>query len=68
MARWSEFDLDGAQWVIRAERTKMRREHIVPLATQAIAILEELHQLTGDGDLVPDSVSTLHRPLITELM
>ncbi len=25
-------------------------------------------RLTGDGDLVPDSVSTLHRPLITELM
>jgi integrase len=31
-ARWQEFDLEGAQWVIPAERMKMRRPHVVPLS------------------------------------
>jgi integrase len=31
-ARWSEFDLDGAEWRIPAERMKMGEQHIVPLA------------------------------------
>ena len=41
-ARWSEFDLLNAQWEIPAERMKGRRPHVVPLATQVIALLEEL--------------------------
>jgi integrase len=48
-AVWSEFDLDGAVWTIPASRTKMRREHRVPLPLQAIAILRDLHKLTGAG-------------------
>jgi len=51
-AEWSEFDLDGAQWRIPAARMKMREEHIVPLAPQAVAILLELHPLTGHGQYV----------------
>lgn len=46
-ARWSEFDLDAAQWHIHASRMKMKREHLVPLSKQAIALLEELRSLTG---------------------
>jgi integrase len=41
-ANWSEFDLDNAQWKIPADRMKMRIAHIVPLSTQAVAILREL--------------------------
>jgi integrase len=48
-AEWSEIDLDGAQWRIPAARMKMREEHIVPLAPQAVEILRELHALTGRG-------------------
>ncbi len=47
-ARWSEFEnLDGNEplWRIPAERTKMKREHIVPLAPQAVAVLRELRAL-----------------------
>lgn len=51
-AEWAEIDLDGAQWRIPAARMKMREEHIVPLAPQAIAILHELHPLTGRGQYV----------------
>jgi len=51
-AEWSEIDLDGSQWRIPAARMKMREEHIVPLAPQAVAILRELHPLTGHGQYV----------------
>lgn len=43
-ARWNEFDLDQAVRIAPAERVKARREHRVPLSTQAIATLEELHE------------------------
>ena len=49
-ARWSEFEnLDGNEplWRIPAERMKMKREHIVPLAPQAVAVLRELRALPG---------------------
>lgn len=51
-AEWSEFDLEGAVWRIPAARMKKRREHVVPLSRQAIALLEELRGLSGDGRFV----------------
>lgn len=49
-AKWSEFDIDGARWDIPAERMKMRTPHIVPLAKQALEVLEILRSLTGDSE------------------
>lgn len=46
-AEWSEFDFDKAEWSIPAERMKARRAHMVPLASQAVAILKALQPLTG---------------------
>jgi integrase len=46
-ARWDEFDLDAAVWRIPAERMKKRKEHAMPLPTQAVEILRALHGLTG---------------------
>lgn len=40
-ATWGEIDWEGRQWMIPAERMKMRRAHIVPLSRQALAVLEE---------------------------
>lgn len=48
-AYWSEIDWDKAQWRIPAERMKMKEQHIVPLSTQSIAVLKQLHELTGDS-------------------
>jgi len=45
-AEWVEFDLENALWIIPAERMKMRTEHIVPLAKQALAILTELKAMS----------------------
>jgi integrase len=49
-ARWSEFEnLEGKEplWRVPAERMKMKREHIVPLAPQAVAVLNKLRALAG---------------------
>ncbi len=46
-SEWSEIDLDAALWRIPASRMKGRRDHVVPLSSQAIALLRELQKLTG---------------------
>jgi integrase len=48
-AEWAEIDMDGAVWRIPGHKMKMKRDHIVPLSTQAVAILRDLHNLTGHG-------------------
>lgn len=63
MAEWSEFDLDAAEWRIPAERMKMRAAHLLPLSTQAVAIVRELHPLTCSGRCVFPSLRTVMRPM-----
>lgn len=58
LSSWDEFDTKKAIWVIPAERTKMRREHHVPLSEQAITILKGLHEISGHrGMLFPGLIS-----------
>lgn len=53
LSEWVEIDFDGAEWRIPAERMKMAKHmlpgevHIVPLSRQAVALLRELHTITG---------------------
>ena len=51
-AQWSEFDLNKGEWRIPAERMKMPSPHIVPLSQQAVAVLREVHTITGHGEFV----------------
>ncbi len=46
-AEWVEFDLQGQEWRIPAEKMKMKRLHIVPLSDQAISVLKEIYPVTG---------------------
>ena len=62
-AEWEEIDLDGALWVIPAGKMKMKKPHQVPLSTQAIAILQEVHQATGPTGYVFPSIRTRTRPM-----
>ncbi len=69
-AEWAEFDLDSATWTIPAARMKGRLKaklngpaHVVPLAPQAIAVLRDLHPLTGAGRYVFPNPLTPDRPL-----
>ncbi len=62
-AEWSEIDLDGREWRIPAERMKMKAPHVVPLSTQAVAILREIHALTGRRKYVFPGVRSAERPM-----
>ena len=60
---WTELDLDAAEWRIPAGKMKMREAHVVPLSSQAVAILRELQPLTGSGRYVFPSLRTIQRPM-----
>ena len=68
---WDEFSLDHALWAIPGERTKNGKTHVVPLSSQAVAILHEQKTRTGDIGLVlpgrtsgkPLSTGTLHESM-----
>lgn len=62
-AEWSEIDLEAAVWRIPAVRMKMNREHVVPLSTQAVAILKAAAEFTGGGQYVFPSIRTPRRPM-----
>ena len=53
---WSEVDLEEGFWTIprekKKERNKTEGDHIVPLSTQAQALLADLYPLTGSGRYV----------------
>ncbi|WP_067738267.1 tyrosine-type recombinase/integrase [Novosphingobium naphthalenivorans] len=62
-AEWSEFDFEDELWTIPAAKTKMRKDHLVPLSRQAIAILKEAHALTGPKGYVFPSIRSWARPM-----
>ncbi len=62
-AEWAELDLDGAIWRIPGEKMKMGAAHLVPLSSQAVAILRELHPLTGAGRYLFPGLRTASRPM-----
>lgn len=67
---WAWVDLDSAQVTVPAALMKRRKDekangapHLVPLAPQAVAILRDLHPLTGAGRYVFPSLQTKDRPM-----
>ncbi len=60
-AEWADVDLDAAEW--RYTVTKTSTPHIVPLASQAVSTLRELHKLTGTGRFVFPGARTNGRPM-----
>ncbi len=62
-AEWAEIDLDKAEWRIPAGKMKMKAMHIIPLTSQAISILRDLHTLTGTGKYLFPNVRTSTLPM-----
>ena len=58
---WKDVDLEAKEW--RYFVTKIEVLHIVPLSTQAVAILEEIRPLTGSGRYVFPSSRGDGRPM-----
>lgn len=51
-ARWEEISFEEKLWRIPAHRMKMKTEHLVPLSSQAIELLEQLQGITGRYPLI----------------
>ena len=74
-ARWSEIDFRNRIWTIPATReaitsvryserdAKMRTPHIVPLSRQALAILKQVEEISGNGELVFPGDHNPYKPM-----
>lgn len=62
-ARWIEIDLDAKLWTIPAERMKAKREHLVPLSSQAMDILEVMKPISSHREYVFPSRNDPKRPM-----
>lgn len=71
-AEWAEFDLETAEWNVPIERMKLKKrvkedrageKHLVPLSSQAVAILKELKALTGHSKYAFPSARSFVRPM-----
>nr|DAX65560.1 MAG TPA: Integrase [Caudoviricetes sp.] len=71
-AEWADIELSAAIWRIPANKMKKSRMHVVPLSSQVVELLKELHTMTGNGRLLfpnskrPDdmlSATTINRAL-----
>lgn len=69
-AEWPEFDLDAGTWTIPSARMKRNKAgkasgapHLVPLSTQAVAVLRDLQPLTGHGRYLFPSQRGQGRPM-----
>jgi integrase len=66
-AQWPEVNFETAQWRIPKSRMKpvkgVRQEHFVPLSRQALAILKDLHKITGEGEYLFPAIGPKRRPI-----
>ncbi|HEE0107374.1 TPA: integrase arm-type DNA-binding domain-containing protein [Citrobacter gillenii] len=75
LARWDEFNLKARIWTVPALReavkgvrfsergAKMKDEHLVPLSVQAVALLEQLKEITGESVFVFAGAHSLNKPM-----
>jgi len=54
--RWVEVDLENKIWTVPAGRMKAGREHRVPLAARAVAILRQLEKVNTGEFVFPGQV------------
>ena len=62
-ARWAEINLEAKLWTIPAERMKAKREHIVPLSSQALEILEVMKPISAHREHVFPSRNDPRQPM-----
>lgn len=67
-ARWDEFNLEECLWRIPAERMKMGTDHIVPLSSQAIDVIQQIKPISGQYELLFPSERQRARPMSENTM
>ncbi|WP_318390548.1 tyrosine-type recombinase/integrase [Enterobacter sp.] len=75
LARWDEFNLKAHIWTVPAKReavknvrfsergAKMKVEHLVPLSHQAVALLEQIKEITGESVFVFAGAHSMNKPM-----
>lgn len=75
LARWDEFNLKAHIWTVPAKRkavegvrfssrgAKMKDEHLVPLSAQAVALLEQIKEITGESVFVFAGAHSMNKPM-----
>ncbi|ELW2865732.1 tyrosine-type recombinase/integrase [Salmonella enterica] len=75
LARWDEFNLKARIWTVPAKReavknvrfsergAKMKDEHLVPLSAQAVALLEQIKEITGGSLFVFAGAHSMDKPM-----
>lgn len=62
-ARWNEIDFENRLWIIPADRMKAKREHIVPLSSQALDILEVMKPISAHREHIFPSRNDPKQPM-----
>jgi integrase len=62
-AEWVEIDFKDKIWRISADKMKLKRQHLVPLSNQVIIMLEELKEISGNGQYLFPGSRTKIRPI-----
>lgn len=62
-AEWADFDLEKTLWTIPPHKTKMRRPHVIPLSTQAVAILATVEHDADYSRYLFPSLRSVDRPM-----
>ncbi|HEL8022068.1 TPA: tyrosine-type recombinase/integrase [Escherichia coli] len=61
--RWEEIDLNAETWTIPAGRMKMRRDHVIPLCGQAMAVLEAMKPISHHREHVFPGLKDPRQPM-----
>lgn len=62
-AKWEEFDFEKKLWTIPGRRMKMKKEHLVPLSSQMIDILQNLKKMNGNYEYVFIGQNSVNKPM-----
>lgn len=65
-AEWDEFDFEEKTWTISAEKMKTRKEHVIPLTTQVIKLLEDLKPYTGYSKYLFPTEYGVRQPVMSD--
>ncbi|MDV6318750.1 tyrosine-type recombinase/integrase [Chromohalobacter sp. HP20-39] len=61
--RWSEVDFNAKIWRIPRGSMKRKRDHAVPLSSQAIRVLEEMKTYSGGRELMVPGMKHPNKPI-----
>jgi integrase len=61
--RWTEINWEKVRWERASTEQKSRREHLIPLARQAIELLKNIKTWTGKGEYVFPNARGRSRPM-----